>query len=105
MPRWRHFIAYVILAAGLVLAFGYAHRAEQHDVARNCVTGQRSYDALKATVKTAYKPGSLSVNAATLPPETQRLLAALRPLLTASAGSGGTREAEILKQLGPRPTC
>lgn len=80
-------------------------RDEARDVARNCLTGQRAYDALKTTVETAYKPGSLTVKPATLPLATQELLVELRPLLTASAGNGVEREQQILKKLGPRPHC
>lgn len=101
----RHVVAYVILAVGLVATVAVASNADQRDIHRNCRTGQRSWDTLSAVVHTAYETRSLAVDPKTLPPETQKLLAALAPLLKSSAGAGHATEKRVLAELGGRPIC
>lgn len=105
MERWKHAIAYVLLAVGFIVAVMVSFGADHRDIARNCHSGQRSWDTLSAVVHTAYESRSLSIDPATLPPDTRKLLVALAPLLKASAGSGHQTEHAVLEQLGARPSC
>lgn len=105
LTRWKHFAAYLLLVAAFVVAISVSFSADHRDIARNCHSGQRSWDTLSAVVHTAYETRTLQIDPATLPPDTRKLLASLEPLLKASAGNGHQTEHAVLAQLGPRPSC
>lgn len=80
---------------------------EQRDIARNCATGQRSWDVLSKVIHAAYEsPQIPNIDPKTLPPRTQQLLLDLAPLLTdTSNGKPSASEQRVLAQLGDRPQC
>lgn len=111
LREWvRDRAAYLVLVVGMTAALGIGFSADQRDIARNCRTGQRSWDALSRVINAAYDPsagGSVSdIDPKTLPPRTRQLLADLAPLLKPpKPGAKNSGKDHALAALGPRPAC
>lgn len=115
LKQHRALVGYLVLAIGMTVAVSLAVRSDrrgrqttQQDIARNCVTGQRSWDALSGVIHTAYESqGFGDVDVAKLPPRTRQLLLDLAPLLKEPPRDrdGLTTKERLLKQIGPRPQC
>lgn len=109
LREWvRDRAAYLVLVIGMTVALGVGFSADQRDIARNCRTGQRSWDALSRVINAAYDPsaGGLQVDPKTLPPRTRQLLADLAPLLKPpKPGAKNPGRDHALSALGPRPAC